>query len=114
MNREELRRFLTDLQREADALLFAKSQDYAGEEDALGAFRRLAAVCGNLLRLPLTPSDMAVILLVLKLDRDRNLVGRSPTNESRHDTHLDGLNYYRLFAAVCAEEQGAAEERSEE
>jgi hypothetical protein len=83
-----------------------KAQDYA-DEDSLSNFKRVAEVC-RIFRVNChTASGIALIYLILKLDRETNLRHKMVTaqNESREDTRLDMMNYMELYDALCEEEK---------
>ena len=83
------------IEADAKALSQAKSRDYA-TDDVLSNFTRMAAMWGAYLRVPLTAANVADMMLLLKLDRMRNLEGRDATCESVRDSMLDAVNYLRL------------------
>ena len=98
MTDEKFHGFMTALQSKAMLLCRSKGKDYA-TQDMLSNFKRMSVLASTLLRKEITPSDIATILLLLKLDRDQNLKDREPGNESRMDTWLDGMNYLHLYFA---------------
>ncbi len=95
------------LEAEAEALSLGKSKDYA-TADVLSNFKRMAATVGSLQRVHIAPWEEAMHLLLLKLDRLKNLEGRAPENESVRDTCLDIINYTRLLVGCYLEEAGDA------
>lgn len=84
-------------------LLRKKGQDYATDTDKLANGKRLHQLCKLLdIRPADRPEDTFFFLLMLKIDRDRNLVreNKPPENESRQDTLQDLRNYVDLYEAM--------------
>ena len=93
------------LESEAKELSLGKSKDYA-TDDVLSNFKRMAITVGSLQRTHIAPWEEAAHLLILKLDRLKNLEGRDPENESVRDTCLDIINYTRLLVGCYLEGEG--------
>jgi hypothetical protein len=82
-------------------LMTRKNADYAGAGDVLQDFYRLHILCSVLHINPAKrPEDTARFMMLVKLDRDANLIGRSAQNESRMDTLQDLHNYLYLYRAM--------------
>lgn len=82
-------------------LMEGKSHDYSGE-DTLANFKRMWEISELLDIDPRrSPTDCALFLLVLKIDRWQNLrrKGAQPKNESVLDTVYDLHNYVDLMYA---------------
>jgi len=107
----EFEALITQLEQEALVLSRRKSADYA-TADKLSNFKRMAAMISPLLRTTVRPSQMAAILLCLKIDRLQNLDDRKPQNEGVWDTYLDAINYVRLTIACDHEERCSRPEAS--
>ena len=88
-------------------LLIDKNKDYA-TEDFLSNFKRMNQLCKLLdIDVRRSPGDCARFLVMLKMDRWCNLIGKGtpPKNESIRDTVLDVLNYIDLAYACDREWQ---------
>lgn len=106
MNREEYERMMKkSLDRRLD-ISRRKGHDYA-TEDILSNFKRMAEVIRIFRVDPRTPYGVALIYLLLKLDRLTNLLTRgvTPENEALTDTIDDAKNYLDLFDACFREAQ---------
>jgi len=89
------------------SLFQRKNEDYA-DDDALSNFKRVAAVCKIWGVDVSTPSGVADLYIIMKLDRYFNLKrqGKTPKNESVDDTFLDVFNYLDLNRAILMEKNG--------
>jgi hypothetical protein len=78
-----------------------KSYDYADQSECLGNFKRVAQILKLLKVDPTTSHGVAIIYIVLKMDRFSNLMfsGKQPKNESIQDTIDDLKNYVDLLEA---------------
>jgi hypothetical protein len=78
-----------------------KGKDYAGDQDCLQNFKKVALLLKILEIDPTTSYGVAMLYSVLKLDRLCNLVFRkkvkNPQNEPIEDSIDDLLNYIDLF-----------------
>lgn len=70
-----------------------KSNDYASDEDTLKNFKELAKINN------MTPAQVAMFFMTVKLQRLNNLNGRHPENEAIIDTVVDLINYAGLYYA---------------
>lgn len=93
---------IAELREKANKILLGKSKDYA-TKDVLSNFKRVSKIVSELLRKDMSPSDIAIILVILKLDRLQNLKGKVAVNESREDSWVDVANY--LMLAMCCEKE---------
>ena len=107
MDTQTFEALIADIECGAMDLFRLKTKDYANE-DVLSNFKRMSTLISTLLRKEITPSDMAMILVCLKMDRLQNLKGRSPENESVKDTWLDLINYLSLYFALEKESADGA------
>lgn len=107
MIRSDFENLIAKVEGQALKVSRSKSKDYA-TDDVLSNFKRMSTLVSTLLRKEITPSDMAMILVCLKLDRLYNLQGKSPENESVWDTWLDLTNYIRLFFGLEKESTDVA------
>lgn len=101
MNRDKFKILLYEISNKRIELMFKKGDDYA-TEDILSNFKRMSELCVTLGVCPQrSPTDCALFLLLLKLDRWCNLLrkGIEPKNESIQDTILDLHNYTDLAYA---------------
>ncbi len=86
-------------------VMFKRGYDYA-TEDILSNFKRLSAIC-TIWKLDITkPCDCAFFLLLLKIDRIRNLLSsqKEPKGERLEDSFRDAQNYLDLIRALIEEE----------
>ena len=106
---EALKRVLANAESRIE-LRRKKTHDYASEGDWLGNFRRVSTILGTLNVKPDTMWGVAVIYIVLKLDRLCNLIfnAKTPENESISDT-LDDLRNYVDLLEDCLIEKGIIE-----
>ena len=106
MKRSEVEDHSYDLYLRRIALFQRKNEDYA-DEDALSNFKRVATVCGIWGVDVSTPSGVADLYIVMKLDRYFNLKrrGKTPKNESVDDTFMDIFNYFDLNRAILMESE---------
>jgi len=83
-----------------------KSHDYASTQEILGNFKRVASLLGTLKVDPSCPKGVAIIYIMLKIDRLCNLIfwGKKPKNESIQDTIDDLKNYCDLLEACIKDE----------
>lgn len=104
MNRADFEALVEHNHQAGMKLMRSKGDDYAGEEDVLQDFNRVHLLCQLLNIDPAKrPEDTARFLIVLKLDRDANLIGRTAEHESRQDTLQDMHNYLHLYRAMLAD-----------
>jgi len=84
-----------------------KSHDYADEDEVLGNFKRVAKILEALKVNVGRPTGVAVVYIVLKLDRLCNLVftGKKPKNEAVEDTIDDMKNYVDLLEGCIRDER---------
>ena len=106
MIRSDFENLTAKIEGQALKLSRSKSKDYA-TEDVLSNFKRMSTLVSTLLRKEITPSDMAMIFVLIKLDRIENLVGKTPENESVWDSWLDVVNYMRLYFGLEKESTDA-------
>lgn len=101
MNRAEFTEIFNATHTERSKLMLGKAEDYANT-DVLANFKRMSDLCEILQINPgKTPTDCALFLMLLKIDRWCNLrnKGTSPQNESVKDTVNDLHNYIDLAYA---------------
>lgn len=101
MNREQFTQVYNEIHNKRSSLMLGKAEDYANT-DVLANFKRMSDLCGILQINPgKTPTDCALFLMLLKVDRWCNLRSKSvsPKNESVQDTILDLHNYIDLAYA---------------
>lgn len=68
---------------EAERILAERAATYGGVEDC---FLRIALIATQLLQKPVTPRDVAMIQVAVKL-------GRIAENPTHHDSYVDAINY---------------------
>jgi hypothetical protein len=101
MNREEFEDLVVRWHNNGLKLMANKSDDYANEGDILQDFDHLHQLCRLLDIQPAKRAeDTARFMVVVKLCRDANLIGRTAQNESRADTLFDLTNYLLLYRAM--------------
>ena len=100
MNEEKLREDVMKILWKAEHLLYRKGHDY-GDEDRLRNFKHVSKMWSILTGKEMTPTEAALFLLLLKIDRYMNLYkkGEEALNESVEDTVVDGINYWLLMEA---------------
>jgi len=101
MNPSELAQMIHDMDEERLEVFINKSADYANE-DALANFKRMHILCAAMnINTTESPTDCALFLVMLKLDRWQNLRNKQakPKNEAVKDTILDLHNYIDLAYA---------------
>jgi len=105
MNFENYESFMQQSLKRRLELVKRKSADYA-DEDILSNFKRMAKVIETLRIDPTRPHGVALIYILLKLDRLCNLLSKNtqPQNESIQDTIDDLKNYLDLLEACLVEE----------
>ena len=81
-----------------------KSHDYAGEGDTLSNFKIQAQMQSKLLGYEVSPAEVALQFVIVKLVRLANLKGKEPRNESVLDTIRDAINYLGLHYACRIDE----------
>ena len=81
-----------------------KGHDYASDDDTLKNFKVVAKILGTLYGRYVSPEDVAMFFIVVKLARLVNLKGKEPQCESVQDTILDMINYIGLYQA-CKQEK---------
>ena len=105
MDRSDFVAITTDIHLARMDLMIDKSEDYAGE-DVLANFKRMNQLASLLgISTEKSPTDCALFLALLKLDRWCNLRKKGvtkPRNESIKDTVKD-LHNYIDFAYACEE-----------
>ena len=115
MDRKTFNQTIAESREKRDAISKAKSDDYAGAEEVLGNFKRTALMLSTVfsakLKKPLNADDVALIYIILKIDRYANLTGNSkvPNNEGIEDTIHDMQNYVELFEACYKDRTMPAE-----
>lgn len=103
MNRSKLTSIVIAIHEARVGLLLNKGADYAGE-DVLANFKRVNNLCKLLNIDPRGSSgDCARFLMMLKIDRWCNLIGKTPKNEAIEDTIRDLHNYIDLAYACDVE-----------
>lgn len=101
MTREEFNDLINRWHAQGLELMTSKSDDYASEENVLQDFDHLHQLCKLLdIRPAERPEDTVRFMVIMKLDRDANLIGRNAQNESRADTLMDMQNYLYLYRAM--------------
>ena len=107
MNRRKFDRLCIDSFLRRLSLSRLKAQDYAGEEDILSNFKRVAKICETLGIDVSKPEGVAAFFIIHKLDRLWRLIrlGLPPANESLRDTLDDLRNYADLLEAILTEEE---------
>ena len=98
MKPSDLAQHIYDTTQQRIELCVRKGQDYA-DEDCLANFKRMNTLCKTLdVDTQRSPTDCALFLVLLKLDRWQNLrsKGNDPKNESVFDTIQDLHNYIDL------------------
>jgi hypothetical protein len=80
-----------------------KGHDYARESDTLRNFKVVSQILTLLMEKEITPADVCLFFIVVKMCRDSNLKGKDPMCESRYDTYQDWINYIGLKLA-CEED----------
>jgi len=105
MNRREFDRLCIDSFLRRFSLSRLKAQDYAGEEDTLSNFKRVAQICETLNVDVSKPEGVATFFIIHKLDRLWRLIrlGQTPVNEGLRDTLDDLRNYADLLEAILVE-----------
>lgn len=101
MNRAEFTEIYNATHEQRSKLMLGKAEDYANT-DVLANFKRMSIICETLNINPgKSPTDCAMFLMLLKIDRWCNLrnKGTEPQNESVKDTINDLHNYIDLAYA---------------
>lgn len=107
MTKREFDTMAKELREAAAVLLGSKGNDY-GDTNPLRNFQNVARMWSTLTRKTMTSTEVALVLLLVKLDRFANLawpglsssfVGKTPCHETIRDTIIDGLNYWTLMEA---------------
>ena len=107
MNSQDYNNLVANIHIARTALSSRKSKDYANE-DYLSNFKRMCNIAGTLdIDVRRSPADVALFLLLLKLDRWTNLrsKGAKPENEGVVDTVYDFHNYIDLGYACDVEQE---------
>ena len=106
MKTADFKKFCSETFEKRMSLMLRKNNDYSGDADFLSNFKRVSTVLSLLTQKEIKPSDYALMLIMLKIDRECNLRAKNlaPNNESRRDTLIDLRNYIDLYEACCAEE----------
>jgi len=106
MNQETFLKMAKEKFKKRIELTLRKSHDYA-TDDILSNFKRMANLAETLqIGRPCWEAwDMALLLLMLKIDRLNNLLRneKKPENESIKDTELDMGNYSDLLSGLIYE-----------
>lgn len=101
MTREEFEDLVIRWHHTGLDVMRGKSDDYAREGDVLQDFHNVHLLCQILNIDPAQrPEDTARFMMIAKLDRDANLIGREAQNESRADTLMDMQNYLLLYRTM--------------
>ncbi len=81
------------------SLLKKKNQDYAKDKEFFSNFRVISSSLSALVGKDVTPADVALVFLLTKLSRQRNLAGKAaePNYESMEDTCIDAHNYLDIW-----------------
>lgn len=107
MNEETYLKMVTESFERRLVIHKRKSHDYANQEEMLGNFKRVAQIFKALKPDVSTPAGVAVVYIVLKIDRFCNLAfsGKVPRNESLQDTMDDLKNYCDLLEGCWIDER---------
>lgn len=104
MKRNDFDNLVSKLVNDCQALSKKKSKDYA-TDDVLSNFKRMSAI-GKIYRIDFANSyEMALFMLLLKLDRIQNIKksNKNPINESLTDSIQDAFNYLMLMYGCISE-----------
>lgn len=85
----------------------SKANDYAKDNDTLSNFKIQAGIQSQLLGAEVSPADVALQFVVVKLVRLANLRNKEPQNESVLDTIRDAINYLGLHYACRIDEHSS-------
>jgi hypothetical protein len=100
MINDDYRRILTeDILNPIMELTKKKAADYAQDGDTLSNFKIQAQMQSELLGTEVSPADVALQFVIVKLVRLANLRDKEPQNESVLDTIRDAINYLGLHYA---------------
>lgn len=108
MKRKDFLKMVKERNKELRKMLAGKAEDYAGVDDALSRFDRVAALVYILDIDATRPEGVAFLMMCLKLDRLSHLVfsGKTPANESLTDSFQDLRGYTHLAEAIIEEAYG--------